>query len=307
MSQPKIVPSLAANINTVPRSLIDRIEILRDGASAIYGSDAAAGVINNLVSRTRQGRTVAFRGSMTQHGGADEFAATATEGFKRGRTHFSVSLDYFHRDALAATQRDWASQRDLRLGRRLPAPWDGIPVIDPATGAAFSRDNDFANTNNVNQYGQWQRGLIQSDYQTFVGSRPAGNAGISTSTTPPAGVATLATNGTFFLWPGPTGTLNFKQTAPSKNVDNAENATYSNWSRWRILVPKSDRYQFATFIDRPLTDRIAFFGDLLFYHAHIFTSREPVNWDDVDETNGFQGGTINPRGRQFTLEIAKKF
>jgi iron complex outermembrane receptor protein len=51
------VPSLAVNINAVPRAMIERVEILRDGASAIYGADAAAGVINNHVSRSFDGRT----------------------------------------------------------------------------------------------------------------------------------------------------------------------------------------------------------------------------------------------------------
>jgi iron complex outermembrane recepter protein len=295
------VPSLAPNINTVPRALIDRVEILRDGASAIYGADAAAGVINNLVSRTRQGRMLTLRGSMTQHGGAGEFGAVVSDAYRQGKTHIAVSLDYFHRDALSATQRDWANQRDLRLGRKLPAPWNGIPVIDPVTGTAFSRDNDFANTNNVNQYAQWQRGFIQSDFLRFNGARPTGNVGITTSTAPAPGVATMAADGTFFLWPAADGTVNFKQTAPSKNIDNPENAAYSNWSRWRILVPKTDRYQFATFIDRPLTKKVSLFGDLMVYHAHSWTSREPVNWDDVDEPGIYvpANNPWNPFGTRF--------
>src|SRR5882757_4398903 len=63
------VPSLAANINAVPKALIDRVEILRDGASAIYGSDAAAGVVNNYVSRNYLGRGLSLKGSATEHGG----------------------------------------------------------------------------------------------------------------------------------------------------------------------------------------------------------------------------------------------
>ena len=190
------VPSLAVNINSVPRALVSRVEILRDGASAIYGADAAAGVINSIVSRSFVGAGLTLKGSLTQHGGANEFNATAFEGMRLGKTHLSVSFDYFHRDALAAHDRAWAKNADLRVSRKLPAPWNGIPVIDPATGAAFARDNDFANTNSVNQWGQWQRGFIQPDFLTFVGSRPTGNVGITTSTTPPAGVATMAADGT---------------------------------------------------------------------------------------------------------------
>lgn len=293
------VPSLAANINAVPRALVSRVEILRDGASAIYGADAAAGVINNHVSRTFVGRNLTLRGSMTQHGGANEVGATIAEGFHLGKTHVSVSLDYFHRDALAASQRKWASHADQRQVRALPAPWNGLPMVD-ANGTTI-RDNDFDNRNNVNQWGQWQRGFIEPDYVTFVGSRPEGNRGITTSTTPPSGVATMAANGMFYLWPGPDGTINFKQTAPSANIDSIENATRSNWNKWKILVPKTDRVQFATFVDRPINDRVSFFGDLMFYHAHSRTGREPVNFKNTDDPGIYlpASNPYNPFGVRF--------
>jgi outer membrane receptor protein involved in Fe transport len=294
------VPSLAVNINAIPRALVERVEILRDGASAIYGADAAAGVINNRVSRSYVGRQVSLRGSMTYHGGANEVGATISEGFQKGKTHLSVSLDYFHRDALAASQRKFASNSDLRVSRNLPAPWNGVPVVDPATGTVFSRDNDFANTNSVNQWGQWQRGLLQPDYLTFVGSRPAGNVGITTSTTPPTGVATMAADGMFYLWPSPSG-VSFKQTALSKNIDNAENATYANWNKWKILVPATNRYQFATFFDRPINDHIGLFGDLLFYRAYSRSGREPVNFKNTDDQGIYlpAANPWNPFGVRF--------
>lgn len=294
------VPSLAVNINTIPRAMVDRVEILRDGASAIYGADAAAGVINNYVSRTYVGRGVTLKGSVTQHGGANEFNATIFEGFKRGKTHFSVSLDYFHRDALSAHDRDWAKNADFRVSRALPAPWNGLPLTDPATGAVIARDNDFRNTNAVNQWGQWQRGTIQPDFLTFVGSRPAGNTGITTSTTPPVGVATMAANGMFYLWPDSTG-VNFKQTAPSPNIDSPENATFSNWNKWKMLIPATDRVQFATFVDHPINDRLNFFGDLLFYRAYSRTGREPVNFKNTDDQGIYlpAANPYNPFGVRF--------
>lgn len=297
------VPSLAVNINTVPRSMIDRVEVLRDGASAIYGADAAAGVINNLVSRSFVGRGVTLKTAVTQHGGANEFSATAFEGMQRGKLHLSLSLDYFHRDALSAHDRDWARNADHRS--RAPAPWNGIQVVDPATGTAFARDNDFDNRNNVNQWGQWQRGFIQPDFRTFTGSRPPGNVGITTSTTPPPGVATMSGTGTtagmFYLWPDPAGTISFKQTAPSNNVDSLENGTRSNWNKWKMLLPATDRVQFAAFADRPINDRLTFFGDLLFYRAYSRTGREPVNFKNTDDQGIYVPATNpwNPFGVRF--------
>jgi outer membrane receptor protein involved in Fe transport len=296
------VPSLAVNINTIPRAMIDRVEILRDGASAIYGSDAAAGVINNLVSRTYVGRGLTLKGSMTQHGGANDVGATVFEGFKKGKTHVSLSLDYYHRDALAAHDRPYAANSDMRANRALPAPWNGIPLPDPSstTGAVFARDNDFRNANAVNQWGQWQRGTIGADFLTFTGSRPAGNTGITTGTTPPTGVATMAADGMFYLWPSAAG-VNFKQTAPSTNIDNPEVAAFSNWNKWKMLVPATDRVQFAAFVDRPINDRLAAFGDLTFYRAYSRTGREPVNFKNTDDPGIYlpAANPWNPFGVRF--------
>ena len=109
------VPSLAVNINTVPRALLERVEVLRDGASAVYGSDAAAGVLNNRINRNFNGRGFTLKGSATQHGGANEFNASAYQGFTTGKTHIAASVDYFHRDALAAHDRWFARNSDLRV------------------------------------------------------------------------------------------------------------------------------------------------------------------------------------------------
>jgi len=293
------VPSLAANINAVPRALVTRIELLRDGASAIYGADAAAGVVNTIITPTGEGRGLKVSSTVSQHGGANEFSFSAYDSFRAGRTHVSLALDVFHRDMLSARDRDWAAQSDLRLSRNLPAPWNGQPIVD-ATGATV-RDNDFNNSNSVNQWGQWQRGFIQSDYLTFVGSRPTGNVGITTSTTPPAGVATLASTGMFYLYPNADGSVSFKQTAPSRNIDNAENAVASNWNNWKVLVPQSDRLQFAAFLDRPLTSRVRWFGDFLFYAAKSVTEREPVNFKNTDDMGIYlpAANPFNPFGVRF--------
>ena len=293
------VPSLAVNINTIPRAMVDRVEVLRDGASAIYGADAAAGVVNNIVSRSFVGRGLSLRGSVTQHGGANEFNATIFDGAQRGKWHVAMSLDYFHRDALAAHDRDWAKNSDLRTRPDAPAPWNGLPLPNPA-GGVFARDNDLRNANQVNQWGQYQRGAIQPDFLSFVGARPAGNVGITTSTTPPPGVASMSADGMFYLWPGPEGVM-FKQTAPSTNIDSPENATFSNWNKWKMLVPATDRIQFATFVDRPINERLDFFGDFLFYRAYSRTSREPVNFKNTDDQGIYlpASNPYNPFGVRF--------
>lgn len=66
------VPSLAVNVNQLPTAAIKRVEVLRDGASAIYGADAAAGVVNTILRRDYDGYDVSLRGSLTSRGGAED-------------------------------------------------------------------------------------------------------------------------------------------------------------------------------------------------------------------------------------------
>src|SRR5690606_19036463 len=102
----------------------------------------------------------------------------------------------------------------------LPAPWNGLPLNNPATGTPFALDNDFDNSSTITNYGQFRRGYIQSDYLTFISGRPDGNAGIVTDVSPAGGVATMAADGTFFLVPDGQGGINFKQSTPSRTLGN---------------------------------------------------------------------------------------
>lgn len=295
------VPSLSPNANTIPTALVERVEILRDGASAIYGADAAAGVVNSIVSPNARGTKLSSRGAVTQHGGANEFRVTASEGFFSGKTHVSASVDAFHRDAMTAHDRRWSSQSDLRLTRNLPAPWNGLPVTDPLTGVVQPVNNALNLGGTIGGYGQFQRGLIQADFSTFAGSRPTGNNGISTSTTPPAGVATMSATGVFYLYPTRDGGINFKQTTPSRELGNQESGFYGNPLMHRTLLPKTDRANLAVFLDRPLGQRFVAFGDVLYSGSRTVSGREPVNIQNVNEPGIYipAANPYNPFGVRF--------
>ena len=57
------VPTMTVNSNLIPTNALDRVEVLKDGASAIYGADAVAGVINNVLQTDFTGFEVNFRGN----------------------------------------------------------------------------------------------------------------------------------------------------------------------------------------------------------------------------------------------------
>ena len=86
--------SSAVDISAIPVSAIDRVEILKDGASAIYGSDAVAGVVNFILRRDFKGTEVSVTaGVPTRSGGGSEFKASVFSGFGDFETdRYSVTL-----------------------------------------------------------------------------------------------------------------------------------------------------------------------------------------------------------------------
>ena len=93
------------DLNTIPLGMIERIEVLTDGASAIYGSDATGGVINIILKKSYNETEVRARMGGTWHGGAFERGVSFTHGFTGRKLKGTIAFDYFNREALFASQR----------------------------------------------------------------------------------------------------------------------------------------------------------------------------------------------------------
>lgn len=94
------------DLNVLPLSAVERVEILKDGASSIYGSDAVAGVVN-IITKTDSGGTVDFFHSSPFEGGGGEFRANGSYGREFSRGNFRVTLDYYRQEELAQGDRDY--------------------------------------------------------------------------------------------------------------------------------------------------------------------------------------------------------
>lgn len=100
------------NLNFIPVAAIERVEILKDGASAIYGADAMAGVINFILRKDFAGVQLSAYGAATQHGGGNQQQATVTAGYGDLTTQrFNVFLtaSYQNNDALPARDRSFSA------------------------------------------------------------------------------------------------------------------------------------------------------------------------------------------------------
>lgn len=142
-----LVPVVTVNTNSIPTSGVKRIEVLLDGASAIYGADAVAGVVNTVLRDDVRG----FAAELTYGGEEGASARELTASFELGvgsddnRTRLSLLGSYFTRDPIMAAERDFTANADLR--RRLPAAWQA-----DATAAS-----GFNNTSLTSAWGVFDR------------------------------------------------------------------------------------------------------------------------------------------------------
>ncbi|CAG0954381.1 Colicin I receptor [Burkholderiales bacterium] len=103
------------DLNSIPSSAVERIEVLKDGASAVYGSDAIAGVVNVILRKDYVGAQVG--GGMGSSEGKSDYRLNAVFGagdLGKDRFNFFASLDYYKRDLLMLSDTEYGHTRDMR-------------------------------------------------------------------------------------------------------------------------------------------------------------------------------------------------
>jgi iron complex outermembrane receptor protein len=156
------------DISNIPFDAIDRIEILKDGASAVYGSDAIAGVVNIILKKNYKGTIVNVDGGGNKEGGGATVHASVMSGIGDLETdgyNGYVSLEVRHQNEISWQSRanagPWASKNFSSTGGvdALPgvenAAYDNPPVtatpylLDPNTGNVYFPPNANCNANTV--------------------------------------------------------------------------------------------------------------------------------------------------------------
>ena len=93
------------DINTIPVAAIERVEILKDGASALYGTDAVAGVVNIVLRQDYEGVEIAAGYGDVTSGSAAETSASALWGTGDENSNVTMIFDYFKNQTLSNTER----------------------------------------------------------------------------------------------------------------------------------------------------------------------------------------------------------
>jgi len=122
------------DLNSIPLEAVDRIEVLKGGASAIYGADAVGGVVNVILRKSYIGKSIGASYGQTQKNDGQTTRAFGTLGFgdlDADRYNFFVSIEGTKQKDIMATDRGFIGQDDLRsegfFDTRLgaPRPWLG--------------------------------------------------------------------------------------------------------------------------------------------------------------------------------------
>jgi iron complex outermembrane receptor protein len=133
------------DLNSIPSSAVERIEVLKDGASAVYGSDAIAGVVNIILRKDYKG--VEVGGNLGRSEGKNEYRFNLTGGIgDLAKDRYTVfgTFDYFNRDLMMLSDTEFGHSRDMR-------GYDGGRNAQSLTGGGTWRQLSATNALTANQ------------------------------------------------------------------------------------------------------------------------------------------------------------
>ena len=233
-----LVPVVSINTNALPVTGIQRLEILRDGASAIYGADAVAGVVNTVLDTNYEGFQTELRYGKSEDTNLDETSVTVKWGktFNNDKTNVSVFGNALSRNGFAATQLRNSSTEDLRTFFE---------------GTDFEGDTQLGNLSSQTQFGEFT--LLRGGEIDAIGDddfhiQPDSTPGCAVDI---AGSPVCIDNG---------GSID-----TSLHLDRAG---------FRDLVGDTDRYNIFAFVNHDFENGLAFFGEASYYRASTNRVRE---------------------------------
>ena len=167
------------DINNIPLSAIKRVDILKDGASATYGSDAVAGVINIVLRDDIEGAELSAKIGSTADGGGDEKSVNLVFGNSSENASHTFVLEYFNRDEILYSDRDYSATANQAARTGDPDATDfrssaGIPGTIALADDPSNRLIDlYGNDQCAPEYQDFANNLCRYDYAPHMTMIPA--------------------------------------------------------------------------------------------------------------------------------------
>ena len=239
------VPVFGYNSNTIPVAGLDRLEVLRDGAAALYGSDAVAGVVNNVLKSDFKGKEFTV-----QYGGAEGTSQTELElsgivgsDFLEGRLNVSLFGSYSERSRLYANDLEYMRSSDRSAG---------------VTGTPFQGNAAFDGRSSSSAWGTFQAptsfGTIRSNGVAITSSSAMFH--VQPSTNPGCQLAT-STPGVCY----DDGNVTTAAADRNMRLDTAQ--TFRKLS----TLSSANRLNLFSFLNYELSDNLKLFGEVGVYRA----------------------------------------
>jgi len=168
------VPVFTYNVNTIPVPGLERVDVLLNGASAIYGADAVAGVVNNVLRDDYDGASISLQYGFGEGTGLRDRTISGLWGrnFHEMRGNFTLAYTYQDSTGLDSHDQWWTATRDRRFdfaGTR----FEGFGSLNRTLGG-YSR---FANLTALHPGGVTQNGVALTTSAGFFHTQPSTNAG----------------------------------------------------------------------------------------------------------------------------------
>lgn len=283
----RLVPgssSGAVDVSILPSAVIDRVEIITGGASAVYGSDAISGVVNFILKDDFEGVEVSTQYGISDYSDGEEIQHNLLVGgdFDEGRGHITFAASYLDRNAIAQTERPFSVRAERCyvngcVPNGSPTTGDGsftLPTINPMAVTGISSANFRTQLANyfvargvfANQAAALTQ-LNQSNQR--IGFNPDGS---------------LFVAGTAF----DSGTGVFGYTGPNAGTNDLSRFFGYNFNPVNLIQSPFERYNFYTNFNYDISDNIEFYGNALYanYSSSNQLAESPAGFA-APATSGF--------------------
>jgi len=159
------IPTRGVDISAIPSSVIGRVEILKDGAAALYGSDAIGGVVNFITRSTFEGLEFHVANQFIEDAGDQDISGIY--GRAGNNWHWVVAAEYEHRDELRVQDRDWGL---VPFGENPQGGWSSIgnpPTFFPSAAPGALLAGGTLDPNCENLGGSSQAGFCRFRFTYF--------------------------------------------------------------------------------------------------------------------------------------------
>jgi iron complex outermembrane receptor protein len=245
------------DLNVLPQSIVKQVDILKTGASSIYGSDAVAGVVNLITKTDFNGLQVDGFANAPTDGAGEQYDVSVLWGktFGHDRGHIMVAFDAFHQNELARGDRNYLGCPEAYIFNHSGARAD---LIDPRTGKYHCEDLPVGQVwtydlENLFSYGPGNLHLANGTYVGPVNLMQYQYPGETLGVPPVSGC------GFYSCFSAPPGWFPTGYDGPSHAIQN----DYNPFAGEQTIIPKTTRYTIYADGSYKFSDAVELYGEFL--------------------------------------------